>query len=200
MTDDDAAELCALISRVADGDHRAFARFYDLTIRDVLTVVVSVLRDRSLAQEVTQEVYREVWRQARRLDPARAPHHLLRQMAKRRAIDRIRSVQSDRVRDHEYALRSQESPYDQPAENSEIRLSYAPVAEAIRQLPRIHHDVLFLAYVRGYSHTQIAEELQLPLGTVKSRLRDTLHRLRRQNPGHGDGPCVPCRPHTTGGA
>ncbi|ROQ52657.1 RNA polymerase sigma-70 factor (ECF subfamily) [Rathayibacter sp. PhB152] len=186
MTDDDVAELRALISRVAEGDQRAFARFYDLTVRDVFTVALSVLRERSLAQEVTQEVYLEVWIQARRLDPDRAPHHLLRQMAKRRAIDRVRSVQSDRVRDHEYALRSQESPYDQPAEYGEIRLSYVPVADAIRLLPRIHHDVLFLAYVRGYSHTQIAEELQIPLGTVKSRLRDTLHRLRSQNPSHPD--------------
>lgn len=184
MTDDDAAELCALISRVAEGDHRAFARLYDLTIRDVLGITTSVLRDRSLAQEVTQEVYLEVWRQARRLDPDRAPHNLLRQMAKRRAIDRARSVQSDRLRDHEYAVRSQESPYDQPAEYSEIRLSYAPVADAIRRLSRIHHDVLFLAFVRGYSHSQIAEELQIPLGTVKSRLRDTFHRLRRQSSGH----------------
>ncbi|TCL79555.1 MULTISPECIES: sigma-70 family RNA polymerase sigma factor [unclassified Rathayibacter] len=183
MTDDDAAELCALISRVAEGDHRAFAHLYDLTIRDVFAVTTSILRNRSLAQEVTQEVYLEVWRQARRLDPDRAPHNLLRQMAKRRAIDRARSVQSDRARDHEYSLRSQEAPYDQPAEYGEIRLSYAPIADAIRRLPRIHHDVLFLAFVRGYSHSQIAEELQIPLGTVKSRLRDSLHRLRRQNPG-----------------
>lgn len=180
MNDDVAAALRDLVTRVAEGDHRAFARFYDLTVGDVHRIATSVLRNRSLAQEVTQEVYLEVWRKARRLDPDRAPQHLLRQLARRRAIDRVRSVQADRERDHQHAIRHQDVPHDETAEYGEIRLTYASVGDAIRQLPRIHRDVLFLAYVRGYSHSEIAEELQIPLGTAKTRLRDALRRLRLQ--------------------
>lgn len=179
MNDDVPATVRDLIARVADGDQRAFAQLYDLTAPNVLAITTAVLRDTFHAQEVTQEVYLEIWRNARRFNPDLATDHLIRHIARRRAIDRVRAVQADRERDHRHALENRNPP-DDAAERAEIRLSYAPIAAAIRQLPQIHRDVLVLAYIRGYTHSEIAAELLLPLGTVKTRLRDSLRRLRTQ--------------------
>lgn len=184
MNDDVAATFRDLVARIAEGDQNAFENFYDLTACDVLGITASILRDRSHAEEVVQEVYLELWREARRLDPDRPAERLLHQMARRRAIDRRRSVQADREQDHSHDARRSGSYSGDVAEYAEIHLTYAPVADAIRALPRIHNNVLFLAYVRGLSHSEIAAELQVPLGTVKTRLRDSIRRLRTSDDGN----------------
>jgi RNA polymerase sigma-70 factor, ECF subfamily len=101
-------------------------------------------------------------------------------IARRRAIDRLRSTHAARERDHIFAARDYQPDWDHAADRGEIRVAFAPVANAIRALPQIHREVLVLAYLHGYSHSEIALALGLPLGTVKSRLRDTVLRLRLQ--------------------
>ena len=180
MNDEDSQLLDNLISRVARGDRAAFEDLYVRTIGVVLGIAGGVLRDRAQAEEVAQEVYLEVWRAAPAFDPRLRASHLLLVMARRRAIDRVRAAQAARDRDHRFATSNYVRDYDESEESIEIRVRFVPVATAIRDLPVIHREVLFLAYVRGFSHSEIAHELGLPLGTVKTRLRNTLIRLRRE--------------------
>ncbi|PPG55442.1 RNA polymerase subunit sigma [Rathayibacter sp. AY1E4] len=178
MKDDVEAAVRLLIARIAEGDTRAFSDLHDLIARDVYRVIRGVLRDPEQSREVTQEVFLEVWQRAATFDPAQASGHLLMRMARRRAIDRVRSAEASRQRDHEYAALSTEPEADVEA-RAQVRLDYAAAVAAIRALPLIHHEILFLAYVQGFSHTEIAHALQLPLGTVKTRIRDSGQRLRR---------------------
>ncbi|WP_374204715.1 sigma factor [Rathayibacter sp. VKM Ac-2927] len=105
VTEADTGVLNALVLRIARGDAKAFEAFYESTVQGVLRIATGVLRDRAQAQEVAQDVYLELWRSAPRLDPDRPVEHLLRQMARRRAIDRVRAVQASRERDHHCAAR-----------------------------------------------------------------------------------------------
>ncbi|PPG18106.1 RNA polymerase subunit sigma [Rathayibacter sp. AY1E9] len=172
---DSPARSAALLLRVCAGDRTAFRQLYSLTAGRVVSVADAVLDDRAAAEEVAQEVYLELWRTARSLDPGRPVLAFLAQVAHRRAVDRARADRSARRRELQYTVLDR--PRDHEWERSDVRLALAPAAGAIRQLAAIHHDVLYLAYVRGYSHSEIAEELSIPLGTVKTRLRDTLIRL-----------------------
>lgn len=172
----DATAIRDLIPRIADGDTAAFERFYALTVVQVLRITHSVLRDRAQAEEVAQEVFLELWQNARRLDPDRAG--LISTMARRRAIDRVRATQSSRERDHAFATLDYQPERDATAEQGDVRFVFAPVAAAVRALPRAQREVLVLAYVHGCSHSEIARALELPLGTVKTRLRDAILRLR----------------------
>lgn len=180
MNDSDVAAIRDLMARISEGDVAAFEQFYLLTVVDVLRITYSVLRNRSHSEEVAQEVYLEVWQNARRFDPDRNIGHLILTMARRRAIDRVRATQAARERDHLFATRDYQPDRDDTSDRGDIRVSFAPVADAIQKLPRTHREVLVLAYVHGYTHSEIAQALDLPLGTVKTRLRDSLNRLRTQ--------------------
>ncbi|GGY90354.1 sigma-70 family RNA polymerase sigma factor [Streptomyces poonensis] len=172
-------DLQELMSRVALGDERAFARVYDLVAGPVLGVVRAVLRDHAQSEEVAQEVLVEVWRTAPRYRPDRgtAVNWIL-TLAHRRAVDRVRSVDAAAARDHRAALLDQVPEYDEVAEYVEARLEREQVRRCLRTLTEIQHQAVTLAYYRGLTYREVAQALGLPLGTVKTRLRDGLIRLR----------------------
>ena len=175
----EAAELAALVLRSAEGDQDAFAELYDRTSRRVHGIVWRVLRSPDHAAEVTQEVYTEVWRQAARYEPAKGSVLAwVATMAHRRAVDRVRSVTREVARDEHYAVSATAREVDHVWEGVEQRLDAQRVRKGLETLTPIQREALTLAYFGGLTQTEIATRLQLPLGTVKTRVRDGLIRLR----------------------
>lgn len=172
-------DLQELVGRVALGDEEAFASVYDRVVSPVLGVVRSVLRDQAQSEEVAQEVLVEVWRTspAYRPDRGTAINWIL-TLAHRRAVDRVRSVEAAAARDHKAAALARMPEYDEVVEQVEARIEREQVRRCLRTLTEIQHQAVTLAYYRGLTYRQVAEALTLPLGTVKTRLRDGLIRLR----------------------
>ncbi|MGV9559519.1 sigma-70 family RNA polymerase sigma factor [Streptomyces sp. NPDC003401] len=172
-------DLQSLLHEVALGDQEAFAAVYDAVAGSVLGVVRAVLRDQAQSEEVTQEVLVEVWRTAPRYRPERgtAVNWIL-TLAHRRAVDRVRSVEAAAARDTKAALLDHQPAYDQVTEEVETRLEQEQVRRCLRTLTELQRQSVTLAYYRGLTYREVAEALTLPVGTVKTRLRDGLIRLR----------------------
>lgn len=167
--------------RVAAGDTAAFASVFDRHSPVVLGVLVRLLRNRSEAEEVLQDVFLQVWRDARRYRPSRAtPRGWMLMLARSRAIDRLRSRQARQRREERRSLESTGDRAHQPVapgrlEDEERRRR---VGGALAELPDEQRRCIELAYYEGLSHSQIAERLNAPLGTVKSRLLLAMKKLR----------------------
>ena len=174
------SETSTLIARIAAGDRDAFSRFYDLLAPTAFGLIRRVLRDPEAAAEVLQEVFWQVWREAPQYDPKRgSPEAWLVMRAKTRAIDRLRSI---RRRDRtfvapvdESVARSSEEPAENPAVVAEDR---SLIQTALAQLPEPQRRVIEMAFFEGLTQSEIAIRLREPLGTVKTRARLGLERLR----------------------
>jgi len=168
-----------LLARVASGDKDAFGELYDRSAPRVLGLVRRLLRDSAQSEEVTQEIFLEVWQNAKRYDSSKGSAITwILTMSHRRAVDRIRSSQSSRVRDTKIGLRDVETEYDSVSESVEIRVEHERVGQALLRLTELQRQAVTLAYYGGYSHSEVAELLEVPIGTVKTRLRDGMIRLR----------------------
>lgn len=173
------ARLQDLLDRVAHADQRAFSELYDLLSPRVFGLIKRLLRDHAQSEEVTQEVFLEIWQTATRFDPNKggATTWIL-TMAHRRAVDRVRSSQSSRDRDTRIGIRDHKVDYDQVSETIEIRIEHERVEKAMTRLTELQRQAVSLAYYGGYSHSEVAQMLSVPIGTVKTRLRDGMIRLR----------------------
>jgi len=167
-----------LLRRAGRGDQQAFAQLYDALAPLVHGVVLKVVRDPSQTEEVTQEVFVELWRLAARFDGTKgSAHSWAATLAHRRAIDRVRSEQASRdrqdrdanqaVRDHDVVVAEVESSLDQ------VR-----VRRALAQLSELQREAVELAYFGGHTYREVAVLLDVAEGTVKSRIRDGMIRLR----------------------
>ncbi|MCX7520756.1 ECF RNA polymerase sigma factor SigK [Microbacterium sp. STN6] len=169
-----------LLARVAEGDQSAFAELYDLMASRVLGSIRRLLLDSAQSEEVAQEVFLEVWQSAPTFDAQRgSAAGWIITMAKRRAIDRIRASQSAHDRDIRIGTRDLQ-PVDDVAETAEIAVERERADRAMQSLSDVQRQVIALAYDGGYSHSEISELLQVPIGTVKTRLRDGMIRLRTE--------------------
>jgi RNA polymerase sigma-70 factor (ECF subfamily) len=168
-----------LLARVAEGDQEAFGQLYDEIAPRVLGLIRRLLRDSAQSEEVAQEVFLEIWQTATRYDANKggASTWIL-TMAHRRAVDRVRSSQSTRVRDTRIGIRDFPTEYDSVAESVEVRLESERVQQALLRLTELQRQAISLAYYGGYSNSEVAEMLKVPIGTVKTRLRDGMIRLR----------------------
>ena len=169
-----------LIRRMAEGDRDAFKEFYDRHARQVYPLIVRIVRDQADAADVLQEVFWEAWQTAASYDPGRgSPEAWIFMRARTRAIDKLRAVRrrsetfvapvDDRV------AAATPEPGGDAAERAEDR---SLVLGGLGQLPEAQREVLELAYYGGMTQTEIAERLKQPLGTVKTRIRLGLERLR----------------------
>ena len=171
-------DLPRLIARVAAGDQPAFASFYDALSAHVYGIIRRVLRDPSQAEEVTQEVFVEIWKQATRFDPERGSVRTWAvTIAHRRAVDRVRSEQAHRDRQLSVGAAALDRP-PSPEDGAIDRDDRRRASVALAQLPSAQREALELAFYDGLTHVQIAERLDVALGTVKTRIRDGLIRLR----------------------
>lgn len=174
-----AARLVDLLDRSARGHDTAFAELYDLTSPRIYGVVLKVLRSPDQAAEVTQEVYVEIWRQASRYSPERGSALAwMVTIAHRRAVDRVRSAVSETRRDSDWGRLDAETPHDQVWDALEHRLDVDRVRKGMDSLTVVQREAVTLAYFGGYTHREVAGLLKLPLGTVKTRIRDGLIGLR----------------------
>jgi len=177
-TSDSVDAVQTLLLRVAAGDQAAFGELYDAVASRVLGSIQRLLIDRAQSEEVMQDVLLEVWQSAPAFDPnkGRAIGWIM-TMAKRRAIDRIRSAQAARDRDLRIGIRDYRVE-DDVADIAEISVERERVSRAMERLTDVQRQAIALAYDGGYTHTEVAELLAVPVGTVKTRLRDGMIRLR----------------------
>lgn len=168
-----------LLAGVAHGDRDAFATLYDRLGASVYGLVRRVVRDPAQSEEVTQEVLLEVWRTAPRFDVSRGSAVTwIMTMAHRRAVDRVRSEQAARDRNDRAGAREGAAAHDVVAEEVEVRLEHEHVRRALASLTDLQREAVELAYYGGRTYREVAELLGAPLGTVKTRMRDGLIRLR----------------------
>ncbi|MFF8436870.1 sigma-70 family RNA polymerase sigma factor [Streptomyces bacillaris] len=172
-------DLQELLVRVARGDQEAFAQVYDAVSGPVLGLVRSILRDPAQSEEVAQEVLVEVWRTAPRFHASRgSAMNWVLTLAHHRAVDRVRSAEAAAAREHRAALLDRTPAFDEVSEQVETRLEREQVRRCLRTLSELQRQSVTLAYYRGLTYREVAELLTVPLGTIKTRLRDGLIRLR----------------------
>jgi RNA polymerase sigma-70 factor, ECF subfamily len=167
-----------LLRDAANGDQRAFATLYDEYASRLLGMAVRVLVDRTLAEDVTQEVFLEIWQHAATFDPQKGSGiNWMLTLTRRRAIDRVRSEQSARDRDERIGMRQVAREVDDTAEAAEGVELRATIGRALATLSEVQRSAISLQY-SGYSQSEIAARLGVPLGTVKTRVRDGMAQLR----------------------
>lgn len=173
-------EWAHLIALTAQGDQIAFATLYDRTSAQVFGLVLKILNNREAAEEVTLDVYTQVWRQAHAYDRTRgAPGAWLMMLARTRAIDRFRAGAAEHGRVESLdAAQLFASEADTPEQNVEGQERRKFVQQALAVLNSEQRQAIALAYFYGLSQSEIAEKLQLPLGTVKTRMRLGMMKLR----------------------
>jgi RNA polymerase sigma-70 factor, ECF subfamily len=174
-----ADDWLALVGRISNEEQDALAEFYDITKRQVFGLLLRILNDEGAAEEVLLDVYMQVWRQARHYDVKRgAPQAWVATIARSRAIDRLRSVKHEvKLKEPLDLSRIASIAYDgvDLVSDSERR-KY--VGDALESLPKEQREVIELAYFQGLSQTEISLKLAQPLGTVKTRTRLGLTKLR----------------------
>lgn len=173
-------ELGSLVLRVAERDQLAMTALYDASYRIVFGLLFRILNEPSIAEEVLLDVYMQVWRQADSYDEGRgSPMAWMLTIARSRAIDRLRSGrQESSRRDLFEALENRAASdvdLEAAAEVAEIQVK---VRGALSNLPLEQREVIELAYFSGLSHSEIALQLNQPLGTVKTRTRLGMMKLR----------------------
>lgn len=178
--DGSAGDLAAeLLARVASGDQDAFAELYDLLSARVFGLILRIVVNRAQSEEVLQEVFFEVWQSAARFAPNKGQgRSWILTIAHRRAVDRVRASQSSSDRDVRVGMRDIEVAHDSVAEQVQLSIEGERVGRALTQLPEAQREAIVLAYYGGYSQSEISVLTGTPLGTIKTRMRDGMSRLR----------------------
>lgn len=170
-------DLDGLLALVARGDENAFARVYDQLAGPVYGLIRRVVRNPAQSEEVAQEVLLEVWRAASRFDPAKGSAATwVMTIAHRRAVDRVRSAAAATERELRSAPSMAEP--DDVAATVEASLEQERVRRCLGGLTELQRESITLAYYGGYSYREVAGLLNSTLGTIKTRIRDGLIRLR----------------------
>jgi len=176
--DDPDDPLGALLGRAGRGDHDAFAELYDALAPLLHGIVLRVVRDPAQSEEVTQEAFIELWRLAPRYDASRGSvRSWAATLAHRRAIDRVRSEQAGRDRTDREALKRPTTSND-PAEQVMSTIEGTRVRKALERLTEMQRQAVELAYFGGHSYREVALLLNVAEGTIKTRIRDGMIRLR----------------------
>jgi RNA polymerase sigma-70 factor (ECF subfamily) len=172
--------LAPLLAQVARGDESAFAAVYDIAAARVFGVVRGIVRDPAQSEEVTQEVLLEVWRTASRFDISRGSGTAwVVTLAHRRAVDRVRAEQAAAERERRRGpATGTGADYDMVAEAVEARMDAQRVRRCLESLTELQRESVTLAYYGGYTYREVAGLLDVAVGTVKTRMRDGLIRLR----------------------
>ncbi|WP_254552238.1 sigma-70 family RNA polymerase sigma factor [Kitasatospora sp. MMS16-BH015] len=174
-----AEDLPRLLQRAGRGDEAAFEALYHAVAGPVYGVALRTLRSQVHAEEVAQEVLLELWRTAAAYRPERGSVLTWAlTIAHRRAVDRVRATQASVERDRRVWVREAAAPSEPPEEQAVRSLDRQRVRQALAQLSAAQREAVVLAYYGGYTQREIACRVGVPLGTVKTRIRDGLIRLR----------------------
>lgn len=170
-----------LLSASGRGDRKAFAKLYDLVAGPVYGTIRKILRDEAMSEEVTQDVMLEIWRRSSMYDQEKgAAVTWILTTAHRRAIDRVRSEEAHRRRTRATGIADFERSFDSTADAAVTSTDRAEVTQLLRTLTDLERETIILAYFEGMTHSEISEKLNVPLGTIKSRMRSGLMRLRAE--------------------
>lgn len=175
------AEDVALIRRMCEADETALGALYDRWVRALYSLVFHLLKDADEAEDVVEETFWQAWRKASSYEPSKgAVSTWLLTIGRRKALDRIRARKRQKEepagRDQSFAdLASTASDPLQDIEGKELR---EQVRSALRELPQEQREVLEFGYFKGMSQSEIAEATGQPLGTVKTRMRLAMQKLR----------------------
>ena len=173
------AALDGLLARVAGGDHVAFRELYDVFAPRVYGLIRRTLVDDGQSQEVAQDVFLEVWRSAFRFNAARgSATSWIMMMAHGRAVDRVRACQASKDRDLRIGARDREFYFDPVSEAGELSIESARVTVALARLTDVQRNAISMTYFEGLTGPELAARLDIPVSTLKSRLREALIRLR----------------------
>lgn len=175
------AEDVALIRRICDADETALVALYDRWMRSLYSLVFHLLKDADDAEDVVEETFWQAWRKASSYEPSRgAVSTWLLTIGRRRALDRLRA--KGRRREESMTsvreLADVASPAGDPSQAMESSERRTHVLAALANLPDEQREVLELGYFRGLSQSEIADMTAQPLGTVKTRMRLALQKLR----------------------
>lgn len=170
-----------LLNAVAHGDQVAFSELYDRMQSRVVGLAMRILRDSGHAEEVAQEVFLEIWQFAAAYDSSKgsATGWILRKTHSR-AVDRVRSAQARRVRESRIGLRDLNATDDDIADTIALRIDSKRIERALGSLPEPQRMAVALAHLGGYSHSEVSAILKVPVGTVKTRIRAGIGRLREE--------------------
>jgi len=180
----DSGKEAELLQAIARKDQSALGRLYDLYKRLLFSLCISILKDREEAEELLQEIFVQVWQKAPTYDPQKgSPYSWLVSMTRNKAIDRIRSKRwkQQQITDYEtdneiFSLIPADGATPLHATVAQQRSSM--IQQTLHKIPDEQRSILNYAYFEGYSQTEIADKTGLPLGTVKSRMRQGLLKLR----------------------
>jgi RNA polymerase sigma-70 factor (ECF subfamily) len=178
-----SVRLAALLARVALGDQAAFAEFYEITSSHLYGVALRILRDPPAAEEILQEAYVNVWHHAGSYETAKSqPLTWLTTIVRNRCLDQMRRRELDTVTltsdDDDAPAYDVESDAMTPAEMLIAGAEARSVKECVETLDAGPKQAIALAFYQGLSHSELADHLRQPLGTVKSWVRRGLERLR----------------------
>jgi RNA polymerase sigma-70 factor, ECF subfamily len=175
--DGEGDDLDRLLVQVARGDEQAFEAVYDRLAGPAYGVARRVVRDPAQSEEVAQEALLEVWRTAARFDPAMGSAATwVMMIVHRRAIDRVRSMTATSEREQKTARPL--AAADEVADAVEARLDRERLRRCLGGLTEVQRESITLAYYGGYSYREVAALLGAAVGTIKTRIRDGLIRLR----------------------
>lgn len=173
------ASTAELLLRVAERDQAAFAQLYAVQLPMVRDFAFRLLHDFHQAEEVAQEVLLQIWQMASRFDPARGSAIAwIMQISHGRTVDRIRSSQASRIRDVRHAELDVNGDFDAVVETFLNRLDASLVRSGLLAVTALQREALVLAFYTDQTYVEIAADLRVPLGTLKTRIRDGLNRMR----------------------
>ena len=175
----DRPNLEFLLQQTAGGDKAAYRALFDEMAPVVIGLVRRVLKDPAMSEEVAQDVLLEVWRQAPRFDPGKGKASTwIITIAHRRAVDRVRSEQAARDRADRYATADVATPFDEVGEEIVEASERSRVRKAMDRLTDLQRQAIEMAYFDGLTYREVGERLDVPLPTIKTRMRDGLKALR----------------------
>jgi len=169
-----------LVRLIQNSDLQAFSEFYERYVNLIYSIAYSILGSRPLAEDVTQDVFLKIWQKIESYQPQRAQVNTwLSSIARNRSIDVLRK-QKKINRQVGWTDAAEYLPADRanPEESAERSLTKSRVRQALMQLPEEQRSALALAYFRNMTHKEIAEEIGEPLGTIKTRVRLGMQKLR----------------------
>lgn len=173
------AQFSDLLKRSGRGDAQSFATLYDATSSRAFGLAVRVVRDPAQAEEITQEAFLEIWRGSARFDSDKGSAlSWMLTIVHRKAVDRVRSAEASTRRDTSYHQQNQAVDHDVTADAAHASMEARRVRSAMESLTVVQREAIELAFFGGYTHTEVAAMLDLPVGTAKTRIRDGLIRLR----------------------
>jgi RNA polymerase sigma-70 factor (ECF subfamily) len=173
----DGAALADLLTAVGSGDRAAFAALFDRTAALVYGTALRILRDPTQSEEVTQEAFLDVWRTAARFDSSRGSAVAwVSTIAHHRAVDRVCAERA--AAERERRVLAAQVAYDEVVESAHANLEHERVRRCLSALTDLQREAVVLAYYGGYTYREVASLLDVPTGTIKTRMRDGLIRLR----------------------